>query len=268
MPVPHRTPEPAPDDHSEIAELIARAATSSAGDEDTDRRSRQKALAALVPVLARSAKTSGLRAVTAGRWLVDLIVELAPRVPVRDAVTLRQQNPELTDVQIAELLVKRATRATSAVGAAAGGLAAVEFAATPTLLAAPVQLAAEMLVVTAVELKLVAELHEILGHPAAGSVTERASQYLMSWVRRRAVKPQAGAAGLSAVFGSAAKRELRSQVLRKVGRSTTTLAPFMAGAVAGAEVNRRATRQLGEALLSELRGMGEQKWFRQLERPR
>ena len=32
----------------------------------------------------------------------------------------------------------------------------------------------------------------------------------------------------------------------------TTLAPFLAGALAGAELNRRETRSLGEALLRDL----------------
>lgn len=247
--------------HDELAELVARAASSAA----TERHGREKALAALIPVLGRSAKQSGIRAVAAGRWMVELVLEIAPRLPVRSAPALREQHPGLTDLEIAERLIRSATKTTAALGAAAGGLSAVEFLSPPTLLAAPVQLAAEMLTVTAVELKLVAELHEILGRPAQGTVTERASLYLMSWVHRRAVAPQLGGpVGLGSVLGVAAKRELRSQLLRRLGRSTTSLAPFLAGAVAGAEVNRRATRALGEALLAELRGMAEDRWFRKL----
>jgi hypothetical protein len=251
--------------NDEIADLVARATASEPdGDPTSDRRNRRKALAALIPALTRSAKGSGIRAVAAGRWLTDLIIELAPRVPVRDALTLRRQHPGLSDIEIAERLIRQATKTTAALGAAAGGLAAVEFLSPPMLLAAPVQLAAEMLTVTAVELKLVAELHELLQRPAQGSISERASAYLMSWVRRRAISPQLGGAGLSAAFGAAAKRELRSQVLRRIGRSATSLAPFMAGAVAGAEVNRRATKALGETLLAELRGLSEERWFRQV----
>lgn len=259
-------PERGPDDPKPVlADLLARATRDSdgRGAEDLDRLGRAKALAAMVPVLARSARQAGLRAVAAGRWLTDEIVELAPRLPFRDAATLRKHYPHSTDVQIAEHLISTAKKTTAALGAAAGGLAAVEFASPPTLLAAPVQLAAEMLAVTAVELKMVAELHEILGRPAVGTATERASAYLMSWAGRRAISPTAGT-GLAAVFGTTAKRELRSQVLRRLGRSTTTLAPFLAGAVAGAEVNRRATSSLGEAVLSELRGAAEERWFRRL----
>ncbi|HEX8080632.1 MAG TPA: hypothetical protein VF557_10520 [Jatrophihabitans sp.] len=253
--------------HDEIADLVARAAAASEAEGDpttSDRRSRQRALAALIPALTRSAKASGFRAVTAGRWLADLIIELAPRVPVRDIQALRRQYPGQSDIEIAERLIRHATKTTASLGAAAGGLAAVQFMSPPLLLAAPVQLAAEMLCVTAVELKLVAELHELLERPARGTVSERGSAYLMSWMRRRAISPQLGGAGLSVAFGAAAKRELRSQVLRRLGRSTTTLAPFLAGAVAGAEVNRRATKALGETLLAELRGLSEERWFRQL----
>jgi hypothetical protein len=246
--------------HDDIAELVARA-TGPATSDTGERTGRQRALAALIPVLTSSARASGLRAVAAGRWMVELVMEIAPRLPVRDAQTLREQHVGLTDIEIAERLVKSATRTTAALGAAAGGLSTVEFLAPPALLAAPIQLAAEMLTVTAVELKLVAELHEILGYPAPGTPAERASLYLMSWVRRRAVGDAAAKAGIGAVLGASAKRELRSQLLRRLGRSTTSLAPFLAGAVAGAEVNRRATRQLGERLLAELRGRADDRWF-------
>jgi hypothetical protein len=253
---------PAPPDrdpHGDLAELIGRAAETAG-----DLRTRSKALAALVPALSASARQAGFRAVAAGRWLTDLIVELAPRVPIRDAATLRHQNPGLTDLAIATALVTRASRTTAALGAAAGGLAAVEFAAPPSLLAAPAQVAAEMLTVTAVELRLVAELHEILGRPASGTPSQRAGLYLMSWVHRRAINPELSGTGLAAILGTAGKRELRSQVLRRLGRSTTTLAPFLAGAVAGAEVNRRATRAMGTALIEQLSVESKDKWFRQV----
>jgi hypothetical protein len=56
------------------------------------------------------------------------------------------------------------------------------------------------------------------------------------------------------VLGYAAKRELRSLLMRRMGRSMSKLAPFLAGAVAGAAVNRRATRNLGDKVAAELRG--------------
>ncbi|MCW2522849.1 MAG: hypothetical protein JWO63_1184 [Frankiales bacterium] len=260
---PPNPPQPArADPAGELVGLISRA-VEAAG----DRGARSRALAALIPALSTSARQAGFRAVAAGRWLTDLVLELAPRVPVRDAAALRRQHPMLTDLQIAHLLVSRASRTAAGLGAAAGGLAAVEFVAPPALLAAPVQVAAEMLAVTAVELKLVAELHEILGQPAVGTVGQRAGLYVMSWAQRRAITPELTGAGLAAILGVAGKRELRGQVLRRLGRGTSTLAPFFAGALAGAEVNRRATRVMGTALIAELSDTAKDKWFRQLPHP-
>src|SRR6266498_6029889 len=103
------------------------------------------------------------------RWLAEELVDAAPRIPVRDRATLRAHYPGRTDEEIAEALVKHASRATAGIGAAAGAVAGVEYFAPPTLLAIPVQLAAETLAVAAVEIKLVAELHEA-GRPAGPRV--------------------------------------------------------------------------------------------------
>lgn len=230
----------------DVGELVARVA-----DDQSDRRAP---LLALTRALGGSARAAGVRAVGAGRWLADVLAEAAPRIPIRDAATLAGQHPGRSADQIADALVKHAALVTAGFGAAAGGLAAAEFLAPPALLAAPVQLAAETLAIAAVEIKLVAELHELYGEPVRGGVAQRGSAYLMSWVRQRAVEPALAGSGLAAVLGHAAKRELRSRLLRRVGRSTTSMAPFLAGAVAGAEVNRRATRSLGEKVSAELRG--------------
>lgn len=235
-------------DRASLGELVARVADS---DESTDRRAQLLALARGLGSGARDAAGSGFRG--AGALLADVLAEAAPRLRIRDAATLRRHHPGRTDAEIAEVLTRTAARTTAAFGAAVGALAAVEFAAPPTLLAAPVQLAAETLAVAAVEVKLTAELHEISGRPAAGTGTERGSAYLSAWVKQRAIDPGAGAAGLSAVLGAAAKRELRTMLTRRTARGVTKLAPFLAGAVAGGVVNRRATRALGDALVAELR---------------
>jgi uncharacterized protein (DUF697 family) len=228
-----------------VGELVARAA------DDSDRR---RALTALARGLGSSARGAGVRAVVAGRWMADVLAEAAPRIRVRDRLTLQLHHPGRTDDEIAEALIRHAGMATAALGGAAGALAAAEFVAPPTLLVAPAQLAAETLAIAAVEVKLVAELHELYGQPAAGPLSQRGTAYLMSWVRQRAVEHAVGGSGLAGVLGRAAKRELRARLLRRVGRNVTSLAPFLAGAIAGAEVNRRATRSLGDKLAAELRG--------------
>lgn len=232
----------------DLGELVAGVA-----DDVVSGAERRRRLAALTRALTTSARAAGVRAVTAGRWLTDIVTdEVAPRLTIRDGITLRRQYPGRSDDEIAAALVRASSLASAAVGGAAGAIAAVEFAVPPTLLAVPVQLAAETLTLAAIELKLVAELHELYGARAPGNLGTRSSAYLMSWARQRAVDPVG--AGITAVLGRAAKRELRSQLVRRFGRSATTVAPFLAGAVAGSEINRRATRSLGEKLAAELRG--------------
>ena len=75
-------------------------------------------------------------------------------------------------------------------------------AALPVLPAFPVEIAAETLVLVGIELKLVAELHEVYGSPAPGKFPERMSAYVASWAHRRGVFMIEGglifAAGLAA----------------------------------------------------------------------
>jgi hypothetical protein len=236
---------------AQLGELVARVADSDA-DRDGDRKDQLAALARGLAGAARGAAGQGVRG--AGSLLADVLADAAPRLRIRDAATLRAHYPGRSDDEIAETLIRTAARTTAAFGAALGALAAVEFAAPPTLLAAPAQLAAEALAVAAVEVKLVAELHEILGRSAQGTGAERGSTYLMSWMRQRAVDPRAAVTGLTALLGATAKRELRTMLLRRTGRGMTKLAPFLAGAVAGGVVNRRVTRSLGETVTAEIRG--------------
>jgi hypothetical protein len=231
-----------------LGELVAQAA------DDGSPADRRRALGALARGLARSARGAGVRAVAAGHWLAEVLAEAAPRIRVRDQLTLRRHHPGRADDEIAEALIRHAVLATAALGGAAGAIAAAQFTAPPLLLAAPAQLAAETLAIAAIEVKLVAELHELYDAPAGGPPTQRGSAYLMSWVRQRAVEPAMAGAGLAAVLGAATKRELRNRLLRRAGRNMTTLAPFLAGALAGAEVNRRLTRTLGDKVAAELRG--------------
>jgi uncharacterized protein YidB (DUF937 family) len=231
----------------DVGELVVSASSGSGQVE------RARVLGRLAGALAKSAKLAGVGAVAGGRWLAEVLTDAAPRIPVRDAALLRTHHPGRTDDEIAELLVRGTARATAAIGAAAGVTATAEYALPPALLAAPIQLAAETLAVAAAEVKLVAELHELYGEPARGTLAERGSAYLMSWVRQRAVEPVTGG-GLTAALGHTAKRKLRARLLRRAGRNATSLAPMLAGAIAGAEVNRRATRALGEKLVAELRG--------------
>ncbi len=231
----------------EVGEILERLGT-----DDVGRAERGRLLARLAGALAGIGRAAGGRAVLTGRALADTVADLAPHVPVRDLATLRTHHGGLTGDALAEALVAAAARTTAGVGAAGGALAAAQLAAPPSLLASPLQVAAETVAVVLVELKLVAELHVVHGVVAAGGPGERAAAYLQAWVSRRGL--DAGAAGgLSAVLKTAARQQLRGRLVRRFGRNLSTLAPFLAGAVAGAELNRRETRALGEALRTDLR---------------
>lgn len=232
----------------ELSALVARISR----DEPLDTRSRSRLLGRLAGLLAMSAKRAGAAAVTSGRWLTDVVLDVAPHVPIRDLGTLRDHYDGRTGDALAEAVTTAASRATAAVGAAGGAIAALEFAAPPALLTAPVLLSAETLAVVAIELKLVAELHEVYGRRPAGSSGARTTAYATSWARQRGIDPVKGA-GLTGVLGSAARRELRQRLLRRAGRSLSTFLPFLAGAAAGAELNRRGTRRLADAIVADLR---------------
>lgn len=211
------------------------------GDEPLDRRARAGLVGRLAVLLA-----------TSGRRLVDTVVEIAPHIPIRDRETLRRHHGSLTDKQIAAQLVATAARATAAVGAAGGVLSTVEIAVPPAYLSAPAQIAAETLAVVAIEVKLIAELHELFGRGVAGTPTTRGAAYLGAWVRRRGLDPFADSPNLGGVIGGAARKQLRQRLVRRAGRNATSVVPFLAGAVAGAALNRRETLRLGERVLGDL----------------
>lgn len=220
--------------------------------ENLDRRQRCRLMGRLVTGLGRSAKKAGVAGVSGGRWLTELVIQTAPHVPVRDLTTLREHHAGLTGEDLADALVRTASRVSAGIGAAGGALATAQWTAPPTLLSTPVQLVAETVAISAVEVKLVAELHEVYGAAVRGTAAQRGTAYLTAWARRRGVDLAMPSAGLATVVGLATRRELRDQLMRRLGRNLTTLGPMFTGAVIGAEVNRRATRALGEAIRDDL----------------
>ncbi|MEV3991373.1 hypothetical protein AB0J57_20940 [Streptomyces sp. NPDC049837] len=179
--------------------------------------------------------------------LADRLIENAPRVPVRDLATLRGQFPGLTPEQLADKLIAGAANATSTVGAGVGAAAML-----PVPPAMPAELAAEITGVAAIELKLIAELHEVYGQRPPGNLKERATAYLTSWTEERGIdvtKPTT----INAALGGRMKRELRQQIMKRMVRNLPNLMPFMVGAAVGAVMNRRDTKKLAERIRKDLR---------------
>ncbi|NGN66709.1 hypothetical protein G5C51_22745 [Streptomyces sp. A7024] len=187
------------------------------------------------------------RARAAAGAVTDLIIATAPRIPVRDLETLRRQFPGLGPEELADKLVAGAVKGSATVGAGVGAAAML-----PVPPAMPTELAAELTGVASIELKLIAELHEVYGARPPGNSRQRATAYLGAWADERGVDPTKPRT-LNGVLGTQMRRELRQRVLKRTLRNLPTLAPFMIGAAAGAMMNRRETRHLAERIRRDLR---------------
>ncbi|CCH89330.1 conserved protein of unknown function [Modestobacter italicus] len=183
--------------------------------------------------------------------LTDLLDAAAPRLPIRDRDRLRQAYPGASDAEIADALVARATKLTAGIGAAVGGLTAAQWFAPPSLIAVPLELGAQTVLVAAVEVVLVGELHELADRRAAGDAAGRARAYLTSWTTQRPVG-RTGSGGLFGVISTATASAMRRQVTRRLARSTTSMAPLLVGATLAARANRKATGALADELRGEL----------------
>lgn len=196
--------------------------------------------------LREGARSARHRISSALTWLTGQVIAMGPHLRIRDQASLRARFPGQTDDQIAHRLIERAARAAAAVGGTTGA-----WSAFPTLPAFPAEVAAETLAIVGIEVKLVAELHEVYGLGATGTATERARAYIGSWATRRGVYHVN--TGLLLVAGSPLARQLRRRLAARVRRSTWALAPLFTGAVAEALLNRRETRRLGRKIRDELR---------------
>ncbi len=192
-------------------------------------------------------RKGGSRARAGLAYLADRIIDIAPRIPVRDLEALRRQFPGLGPEQLADKLVAGAANATSTVGAGIGAAAML-----PVPPAMPTELAAEITGVAAIELKLIAELYEVYGVRPPGDLRQRSVAYLNSWSGERGIdvtKPST----MSTALNGHMKRELRQQIMKRMVRDLPNLMPFMVGAAVGAVMNRRDTKKLAERIRKDLR---------------
>ena len=208
---------------------------------------RRRRLTMALPRLAgRGGRTAwaGLR--SGGRWLTTQVLQMAPRVPVRSAETLRGQFPGRSTEELADILIESASKASASVGAAVGAAMVL-----PVVPAAPVEIGVETLALVGIELKLIAELHEVYGMRPPGSKIERTMAYVDAWAHRRGVGLAPG--GLVIAIGSPLRRRLERRLIGRAGRSALSLGPLLTGAAAGALLNRRETRKLGYEIPDDLR---------------
>jgi hypothetical protein len=180
------------------------------------------------------------------RWLAHEVVILAPRLPVRDQDRLRAQFPGQTPDEMAEALIEGASRASAAVGATVG-----VWSVLPIAPAFPAEIVTETLTLVGIEIKLIAELHEVYGVRPPGDLPGRMIAYVGAWANRRGVSLTPG--GVVLALGSPLARRLQRRLAARAGRSAVSLGPLLTGATAGAMLNRRETRRLGQEIRDDLR---------------
>jgi hypothetical protein len=228
------------------------AAVARLSEPDLPMAEKRRALAEIAAALRKRGFKDIVRPKVAMAWVADTVVDVAPRIPVRPTERLREHFPGLTDMQIAERLVRNAARTSAGIGVVGGGVSSLQWAVPPTLLTAPIVLAAETIAVVAVELKLIGELQELYGQSVPGGQVERAVTLLQAWAGRRGVNLMVPGRGIAAVLGTAARHELRDRLVRRFGRNLTTLGPLLTGAAVAAWLNRRATVKLAEEVRKDL----------------
>jgi hypothetical protein len=235
LPVDDRLPE-------RVAELAGEISETRSG------RTRRRLTLALPRLAGRGGRGAWVGLQAGSRWLTTQVLAMAPRVPVRDAQTLREQFPGRTPEEVADGLIDGASRAAAGVGAAVGATMVL-----PVVPAVPIEIGVETLALVGIELKLVAELHEVYGMRPPGSAADRTLAYLDSWAHRRGVGLGLAPSGLVLAIGSPLRRRLERRLLVRAGRSATSLGPLLTGVAAGALLNRRETRKLGHDIRDDLR---------------
>ena len=133
-------------------------------------------------IAGRGTRLAG-RGVQAGtRWLASEVLALAPRLPVRDLATLRTQFPGKSQDELGNALIEGASRASAAIGATVG-----VWSVLPVAPAFPAEVVTETLTLVGIEIKLIAELHEVYGARPPGDLSSRMTAYVGAWAHRRGV---------------------------------------------------------------------------------
>jgi hypothetical protein len=191
--------------------------------------------------------------VLSGRWLADTVLDVAPRLPVRDAAALSAHHEGLTGDALARSVVHAAGRVSGGIAATTGGVVTAQELSVAGLLLVPFELAAETALVVGTELKLIAELHHLAGRPLPGGPRRWAESAVVSWMSGRALPPTPVAAVVRGdVLGRAGRRQLRDRLRSRYTRNLSTLAPLLTGAVAAGWLNRRATLDVGARVARDL----------------
>lgn len=198
-------------------------------------------------------------------------MELAPRIPVRDLEALSSHHDGLSGAALAKAVTKSSGRVSAGIAAATGTLIAAQQLSVATIVLVPFELAAATALVTATELKLIAELHTVAGRSLGDGRLDASRAALLVWAsghalgepRNHEARPRLGDDGDDVddvgeqrsdvvVLGRAARRSLVEALRKRFARNLTALAPLMTGAAAAGVLNRQATVGIGNAVARDL----------------
>lgn len=263
--------------HSSFGEAVGALATvASEGSDPHDgptsgwrsQRARVGALGDAMKSLLAEGRSSmsgaGAKALASGQWLAEQAIDAAGHMALRDRETLVRRFEVEDPNLLAAGLIKQSATATGLVGVAAGAAAGLSELSAPSLLLLPAELLVETLVVAAIEIKMIGELHEGYRVHIPGPLPQRALALSRAWAQSRGVDPRAlrrggliGAPdGADDPWNRAARREVVRLVQRRMvartARSTGSLAPAFTGAAIGLALNWRATQQLGRGVARDL----------------
>jgi hypothetical protein len=215
----------------------------------------------LLSTVTKAARAAGPKAIRSRQWLVDTTLATAEHLPVRTLGDLQRHHRGLSGPMLADALVRNASLASAGVGATAGALITAQEIVPPSWWVIPFEVAAETAIVVAIEMKLVGELHEAYGRSVPGEGVARGLAIASAWSESRGVQPAdllmgAGATDLVGRQARAAlANSIRRRVSKRLGRSLGSLIPLLIGAGVAAELNRRATRSLGQSVQASISGV-------------
>jgi len=193
------------------------------------------------------------QALVAATRLRDVATGIAPRLPIRDRSTLEDhlklRDPEL----MAHAIVKNAANATAVAGSIGGFLVITSRTGPGLILSIPLRVATETLVVAAIELKMIGELHEIYDQPLEGSATQRGTTALKLWASYRGLDVTDTGGIFQTVTEIARRPTTRRAAASVTGKALGGRGLRLGAGVVGAIENHKSSMSLGDQVRAELR---------------
>lgn len=216
----------------------------------------RSAVSHVVSTVRRNIRFSRRGVTISGYGIADALLALAPKIPVRKKEEFVKRYGTQDANQLATYAIVSASRVSAGIGGATGAMANASLLSPPTWLALPVEIVAETVLIAMVEIRLIAELHEIYGVALDHDEETRAQQLLATWSSRKgvdiaslgAITPVLSARGIKATL----MRSIRRRILARSAKNVSSAVPFLIGAGLGAAINRKSTRTLGLAIKREL----------------